>query len=58
MADALTSGLTDAKNPIAQVIVAGANYFSASVCDIDGQMPASVCTSKGVTAAAKALKLS
>jgi hypothetical protein len=54
----IASGLTDAKNPITQVIVAGANYFSASVCDIDGQMPASVCTSKGVTAAAKALKLS
>jgi hypothetical protein len=54
----IASGLNDAKNPITQVIVAGANYFSASVCNIDGQMPASVCTSKGVTAAAKALKLS
>lgn len=56
--DAIASGLVDAKNPITQVIVAGANYLSASVCNIDGQQPASVCTSKGVVAAAKAMKLS
>ena len=40
-----------------KAIVAGANYLSASVCHIDGQHPASVCASKGVTAATKALKL-
>ena len=54
----IASGLSNAKNPITQVIVAGANYLSAAVCDIDGQQPSSVCTSKGVMAAAKALKSS
>ena len=56
--DDIASGLKDSKNPITQAIVAGSNYLSASVCHIDGQMPASVCTSKGVAAATKALKLS
>ncbi len=55
--DEIAAGLNNAKNPITQVIVAASNYLSASVCDIDGQMPAAVCTSKGVTAAARALKL-
>ena len=54
----IASGLTDPKNPITQAIIASANYLSASVCSIDGQQPASVCTSSGVTAAAKAMKLS
>jgi Domain of unknown function (DUF929) len=54
----IASGLKSAKNPITQAIVASANYLSAAVCNVDGQLPATVCTSKGVTAAAKALKLS
>ncbi len=54
----IASGLTHANNPITQAIIASANYFSASVCNIDGQMPTAVCTSTGVTAAAKAMKLS
>jgi len=56
--DQIAAGLSDAKNPITQAIIASANMLSASICSIDGQAPASVCTSKGVTAAAKALKLS
>jgi hypothetical protein len=56
--DEIAAGLKDPKNPITQAIVAGANYLSASVCHVDGQMPTSVCTSKGVVAATKALKLS
>jgi hypothetical protein len=56
--DEIAAGLRTPKNPITQAILAGANYLSASVCHIDGQMPTSVCTSKAVTAAAKALKLS
>jgi hypothetical protein len=56
--DQIAGGLKEPKNPITQAIVAGANYLSAAVCHIDGQMPASVCTSKAVSAAAKALKLS
>ena len=53
----IAAGLKNAKNPITQAIITSANYLSASVCNIDGQMPASVCTSSGVTAAAKAMKL-
>ncbi len=55
--DQIASGLKDPHNPITQVIVAGANYMTAAICAIDGQQPGAVCTSKGVTAAAKALKL-
>lgn len=51
----IASGLTDAKNPVTEAIVASANYMSAAVCGIDGQQPSSVCSSKGVTEAAKAL---
>src|SRR6202034_1668636 len=56
--DQIAAGLKEPKNPITQAIVAGANYLSAAVCHIDGQQPASVCTSKAVSSAAKALKLS
>jgi hypothetical protein len=42
---------------VTQAIIASANYLSAGTCAIDGQQPASVCTSKGVTAASKSLKL-
>jgi hypothetical protein len=30
---------------------ANANYLTAAICNVDGQQPAAVCTSKGVTAA-------
>jgi hypothetical protein len=56
--DQIAAGLKDPKNPITQAIVASANYLSASICSVDGQQPASVCTSKAVSSAAKALKLS
>lgn len=36
-------------------IVASANYLTAGLCTATGQQPASVCTSKGVRAAATAL---
>ena len=55
--DEIAAGLTDTKNPVTQAIIASANYLTAGTCAIDGQQPASVCTSKGVTAAAKAMKL-
>lgn len=56
--DQIAGGLKDPKNPITQGIIASSNIISASICSIDGQQPTTVCTSKGVTAAAKALKLS
>jgi thiol-disulfide isomerase/thioredoxin len=42
-------------NPAAQAIDAEANYISAGVCSIDGNMPTSVCKSSGVEVAAKSL---
>ncbi len=54
----IAAGLSDPKNPVTQAIIASANYLVAGTCSITKQQPASVCTSKGVMAAAKALKLS
>jgi Domain of unknown function (DUF929) len=51
----IASGLSDAKDPATQAIVAAANYLSAVICGADGQLPARVCTSTGVSAAADAL---
>ncbi len=42
----------------AKYIVGEANYLSAAVCAVDGAKPASVCGSKGVSAAAAILKAS
>ncbi len=53
----IASGLNDPTNPVTQAIVATANYISASICSGTKGAPASVCTSSGVQAAAKALKL-
>ncbi len=54
----IASGLSDPTNPVTQAIIASSNYLSAGICATNGQQPSSVCSSKGVTAAAKALKLS
>ena len=35
--------------------IIAANYIAAGVCNVDGQMPSAVCTSKGVTQAKVAL---
>ncbi len=53
----IASDLHDASNPVTQAIIANANYLSAGMCAATGGQPGSVCTSKGVTEAAKALKL-
>ena len=54
----IAAGLSNPKNQVTQAIIASANYLVAGTCSITKQQPASVCTSKGVVAAAKALKLS
>lgn len=56
--DQIAAGLDDPTNPVTQAIVATSNYMSAGICATTKQQPADVCTSKGVTEAAKALKLS
>ncbi len=48
----------DLDNPgdqVTQAIIASANELSAAICAVDGQQPARVCTSSGVTTAAAAL---
>jgi hypothetical protein len=55
--DEIAAGLSDPKNPVTQAIIASANYMVAGTCAITKQQPAAVCTSKGVLAASKALKL-
>ncbi|HEY7916342.1 MAG TPA: DUF929 family protein [Acidimicrobiales bacterium] len=54
----IAGGLSDPTNPATQAIVATSNYMSAAICASTKGAPASVCTSSGVQAAAKALKLS
>jgi hypothetical protein len=53
----IAGGLTDAKDPATEAIVATANYLSAVICSVDGQQPVSVCTGPGVVTAAAALQL-
>ena len=54
----IASGLSDPTNPATQAIVTTANYITASICASTKNAPSSVCTTPGVQAAAKALKLS
>jgi hypothetical protein len=53
----IAGGLNDPTNPATQAIVTTANYMSAAICASTKGAPASVCTSSGVQAASKALKL-
>ncbi len=54
---ALLAGLDAPSTPAAQGILASANALSAGVCAVTGQRPATVCTSRGVVAADRALHL-
>ncbi len=54
----IAAGLKDPNDDVTKLILGTANYMSAAVCSMDGGKPGSVCTSSGVKAAAKALKLS
>jgi hypothetical protein len=53
----IAGNLNDPTNSVTQSIVGTANYISAAVCASTNQQPSDVCTSSGVKAAAKALKL-
>ncbi len=55
--NAIAAGLKDPTSPITQAIVATANYLTASICSVTKGQPGSVCSSKGVLAAKKAMKL-
>lgn len=57
----IADAIKDPSSPVgnamaAKLLVGQANYFSAAICSVDGNKPASVCSSKGVMAAASLLK--
>jgi Domain of unknown function (DUF929) len=54
----IASGLKDPTNPATQAIIATSNYLTASICKVTGAQPSSVCGTKGVQAAAKAMNIS
>lgn len=54
----IASGLSNPNNPATQAIIASANYLTAAICKITGGNPGNVCQSKGVQAAATAMKIS
>jgi hypothetical protein len=54
----LVSSLDMPQRAAGQAIIAAANQLSAGLCLATGQQPASVCTSKGVRAAAASLGIS
>jgi hypothetical protein len=53
----IASHLRVGTNPFTRAIVASANYLSAGICASDGEKPATVCKSVGVTKADAALGL-
>ena len=54
----IAGALRDPSNPATRAILTTANYITAAICASTKNAPASVCTSSGVQAASKALKLS
>jgi hypothetical protein len=56
--DQIAAGLDDPTNPVTQAIITTANYLTASICKTTSGQPGDVCQSKGVQAAAKAMKIS
>jgi len=52
---AIAGDLTQKANPVTQAVLASANYLTAGMCMATGQLPTSVCTSKGVVEASDAL---
>lgn len=53
--DEVAKTLTDSSSTQGKTIQAGADVFTAIICQIDGGKPSDVCTAPSVTAAAKAL---
>jgi hypothetical protein len=51
----VAEGLSDPATPVTQPVVASANYLTAAICSVTDARPTSVCSSKGVLAAAAAL---
>jgi thiol-disulfide isomerase/thioredoxin len=56
--DQIASQLSNPQNPVTQAIITTANYLTAAICKTTSGQPGDVCSSKGVQAAAKAMKIS
>ena len=52
----LAHDLWDPHSNVGRVVDVDANYLAAAICAVDGEKPASVCTSHGVAAAAAVLR--
>lgn len=53
----VATGLSDPTSPVTDAIITSANYQTAAICSLTNDQPSTVCTSSGVKAAAKAMKL-
>jgi hypothetical protein len=53
--DEVAKTLTDTSSKQGKTVQAGADVFTAIICEIDGGKPSDVCTAPSVTAASKAL---
>jgi hypothetical protein len=53
----IAAGLSDSSSPVTDAIIASANYQTAAFCTLTNNMPSNVCTSSGVMAAKKAMKI-
>jgi thiol-disulfide isomerase/thioredoxin len=49
------SALSDPSSPVAKQVLAAANMLTASICELTGGQPTSVCTAPGVMSAASSL---
>lgn len=47
----IATDLNNPKSSVAQSIIAASNYMTSAICSVDGEVPANVCKSSGVTAA-------
>jgi hypothetical protein len=53
--DDVAKAITDPSTKAGKTVQAGADVFSAIICEMDGGQPSNVCTASGVTAAEAAL---
>ena len=52
----IAGDLRDPSNPVTKAIIANANYLTAAICEVTGDHPAAVWSSKGVQAAVRSMK--
>jgi hypothetical protein len=53
----IAGDLTSPTSPLTQAMVSASNQISATICAVDGEVPVSVCGSRGVEAADDLLKI-